>query len=157
MLNIVVDNSGSLIEGGKRFIERTLLRQLREMWFAKNPPEALRLFLLKSTGLNEVTWSADEDVPNAVLSPRGRTSIDDLIAHPWTKDDGVVFLCDYCMLPEERKALRVWVSEMGIRRARLLIVGDGLSVDQTEQGLYTAEQIDGVLTEFLTEDTENAR
>ena len=67
------------------------------------------------------------------------------------------FLCDYCMLPEERKALRVWVGEMGIRRARLLIVGDGLSVDQTEQGLYTAEQIDGVLTEFLTEDTENAR
>ena len=156
MLNIVVDNSGSLIEGGKRFIERTLLRQLREMWFAKNPSEALCLFLLASTGLKEVMWPADEDVPDAVLLPHGHASIDGLIAHPWTKDDGVVLLCDYCMLPEERKALRTWVGKMGIRRARLLIVGDGLSVDQTEQGLYTAEQIDGVLTEFLTEDAENA-
>ena len=56
-----------------------------------------------------------------------------------------------------RKVVVLTKKEMGIRRARLLIVGDGLSVDQTEQGLYTAEQIDGVLTEFLTEDTENAR
>lgn len=155
MLNIVVDNSGSMIEGGKRFIERTLLRELRGLWIERNPIGTFRLFLLTSAGLQEVVWAVDEDVPDAVLHPHGRTSLHELLARNWGKDDGVVLLSDYCMLPEERKALRTWIGEMGTERARLLIVGDGISVNQTEQGLYTAEQVDGVFTGFLAETSKH--
>lgn len=152
MLNIVVDNSGSLIEGGKRFIARTVLRQLREFWLAMNPDGKIRLFLLSDMGLKEVSWPKDKDVPVEVLSPRGRAKINDVVSNLWQQDDGVVLISDYCMLPEDRKTLRAWIDRMGVRRARLVVLGDVLSVDQTEQGVFSAEQVDGVLSGFLAEE-----
>lgn len=153
MLNLVVDNSGSLIEGGKRFIARTVLRQLRDFWLAMNPTGTIRLFLMTDKGLQEVAWTQDQDVPCEVLSPRGRARINDVVSHLWSEDDGVVLISDYCMLPEDRRMLRTWIEQMGVRRARLVVVGDVLSVDQTEQGLFSAEQVDGVLDGFLGETT----
>lgn len=153
MLNLVVDNSGSLIEGGKRFIVRTVLRQLREIWLANNSAEEIRLFLMTGKGLKESAWSKDQDVPSELLFPQGRATIGDVASYPWQEKDGVVLVTDYCMLPEDRKMLRRWIDQMGVRRARIIVVGDVLSVDQTEQGLYSAEQVDGILSGFLGEAT----
>ena len=157
MLNLVVDNSGSLIEGGKRYIERTVLRQLREFWLEKNPSKSLRLFLLAQEGLQEVSWSEDEDVPSEILCPHGRARVTDVVSRQWAEDDGVVLISDYCLLPEDRKALRAWIGQLGVRRARLVVVGDVLSVDQSDQGLFTADQVDGVFDNFLAGNSENER
>jgi hypothetical protein len=145
MLNLVVDNSGSLMEGGRRFIERTVLRQIRESFLQREAPGAIRLFLLSAGGLVEAPWSKDEDVPEAVLRPHGRVSAEAVTDFAWKEDDVVVFISDFCMLPEERKSLDAWIRKMGVTRARVAVVGDVLPVGRTTQGWHSAEQVDGVL------------
>ena len=145
MLNLVADNSGSLMEGGRRFIERTVLRQIRESFLQREASGAIRLFLLSAEGLVETPWPKDEDVPDVVLHPQGRVSMDAVTASAWTEDDAIVFTGDCCMLPEERKRLDAWIQKMGVKRARVVVVGDVLPVDRTTHGWYSAEQVDGVL------------
>lgn len=145
MLNLVVDNSGSLMEGGRRFIERTVLRQIRESFLQREASGAIRLFLLSDGGLVETLWPKDEDVPEAVLRPHGRVSAETVTDFAWTEDDAIVFIGDCCMLPEERKRLNAWIQKMGVKRARVVVVGDVLPVDRTTHGWHSAEQVDGVL------------
>lgn len=153
MLNLVADNSGSLMECGRRFIVRTVLRQLRDFWLEENPAESLRLFLMTADGVRETAWPVDEDVPREILSPQGRAAIDGVVARQWSQADRVVVITDYCMKPKERKALGEWIVRMGVHRARVVVVGDAPDVDQTERGLFSAEQVDGALRGFHEEMT----
>lgn len=147
-LCLIVDNSGSLVEGGRRFIERTVLRHIRRMLAATYPDVELCLYML-SDAMREQDWSSEEDVPEQVLLPNGSLSLDPLLQLAPDDDRRILFVTDYCLEPAGKKRLRRWVESMTTARARLVVVGDSGLVDKRSAGIFTAEQLDGVLDGLL--------
>lgn len=141
VLHVVVDNSGSMTEGGRRFIERTAIRQLDRFLRKKRNSVALKLYVLSAT-LQECVWSRDDEVPDAIIHPHGRMCLDPLGQATIAQDNRIVLITDN---PANRD-LRDWLTLRSTAVARVLIVGGDMDYDLRQKGIYTMDQIDDLLT-----------
>ena len=143
-LNLIVDNSGSMIEGGRRFIERTVVRQFGRYLRTGQIDADARLYLL-SNDLAETSWRPDEDVPAAILSPSGHLNVDALISAPFTADDKIVLITDFCLGTEENRSVREWMARQTTDRVLVVQIGEGVSESKANDGIFAVEQIEGLL------------
>lgn len=144
-LNLVVDNSGSMIEGGRRFIERTIVRQFgRYLRTGKINAEA-RLYLL-SDSLVETAWQPDEDVPAALLSPSGHMNVEVLMSAPSLSSGKTVLISDFCLGTEEEQKIREWMARQTTENVVAVQIGDDASTSRVAEGKFAVEQIEGLLS-----------
>lgn len=147
MLNLVVDNSGSMIEGGRRFVERTVVRQLGRFLRTGAVKSEVRLYLL-SGNLVETSWSPDVDVPPAILSPSGRLNVEALLSAPFLPSAKTVFITDFCFGTEDERKIRDLITQKHSGRVFVVRIGEGASSDRVDDGVFTVERIEGLVREL---------
>ncbi len=144
-LNLVVDNSGSMIEGGRRFIERTVVRQFgRYLRTGKINSEA-RLYLL-SDRLVETAWQPEEDVPDALLSPSGHLNVEVLMSAPSLSSGKTVLISDFCFDTEEEQKIREWMARQTTEKVVAVRIGEDASTSRVAEGKFAVEQIEGLVS-----------
>lgn len=144
-LNLVVDNSGSMIEGGRRFIERTVVRQFGRYLRTGKISAEVRLYLL-SDNLVETAWKPDEDVPAALLSPSGHLNVEALISAPFLSDGKTVLISDFCLGTEEDQKIREWMTRQMTEKVVAVKIGEDASASRVAEGVFAVEQIEGLLS-----------
>lgn len=145
MLNMVVDNSGSMIEGGRRFIERTVVRQLGRYLRTGKINAEVRLYLL-SDSLVETAWKPDEDVPVALLSPSGHLNVEALISAPFILSGKTVLISDFCLGAEEHQKIREWMAQQTTEKVVAVQVGDDPLTSRITEGMFAVEHIEGLVS-----------
>lgn len=143
-LNLVVDNSGSMIEGGRRFIERTVVRQFGRYLRTGKIDAEVRLYLL-SDNLVETAWKPDEDVPAALLSPSGHLNVEALMSAPSLLDGKTVLISDFCLGTEEDQKLQEWMTRQTTEKVVAVRIGEDASTSRVAEGVFAVEQIEGLL------------
>lgn len=144
-LNLVVDNSGSMIEGGRRFIERTVVRQFGRYLRTGKIDADVRLYLL-SDNLVETAWKPDEDVPAALLSPSGHLNVEALMSAPSLWDGKTVLISDFCLGTEEDQKLQEWMTRQTTEKVVAVRIGEDASTSRVAEGVFAVEQIEGLLS-----------
>lgn len=143
-LNLVVDNSGSMIEGGRRFIERTVVRQFGRYLRTGKISAEVRLYLL-SDNLIETAWKPDEDVPAALLSPSGHLNVETLMSAPSLMEGKTVLISDSCLSTEDQK-LQEWMARQTTEKVVVVRIGEDASTSRVAEGVFAVEQIEGLLS-----------
>lgn len=144
-LNLVVDNSGSMIEGGRRFIERTVVRQFGRYLRTGKISAEVRLYLL-SDNLVETAWKPDEDVPAALLSPSGHLNVETLMSAPSLMEGKTVLISDSCLSTEEDQKLQEWMARQTTEKVVVVRIGEDASTSRVAEGVFAVEQIEGLLS-----------
>ena len=144
-LNLVVDNSGGMIEGGRRFVERTVVRQFGRYLRAGRISAEVRLYLL-SDNLVETAWKPDEDVPAALLSPSGHLNVETLVSAPSLLEGKIVLVSDFCFSIEEKKKLQEWMARKTTEKVVAVRIGEDASISRVAEGVFAVEQIEGLLS-----------
>lgn len=144
-LNLVVDNSGSMIEGGRRFIERTVVRQFGRYLRTGKISAEVRLYLL-SDNLIETAWKPDEDVPAALLSPSGHLNVETLMSAPSLMEGKTVLISDSCLSTEEDQKLQEWMARQTTEKVVVVRIGEDASTSRVAEGVFAVEQIEGLLS-----------
>lgn len=74
-INLICDTSGSMVEAGKRFLVRSLVRQVEQlMRFHLIPAANLHLFAWGEE-MEKCIWNVDDEVPPEIISCKGRVDI----------------------------------------------------------------------------------
>jgi hypothetical protein len=144
-LNLVVDNSGSMIEGGRRFIERTVVRQFGRYLRTGKISAEVRLYLL-SDNLVETAWKPDEDVPAALLSPSGHLNVETLMSAPSLMEGKTVLISDSCLSTEEDQKLQEWMARQTTEKVVVVRIGEDALTSRVAEGVFAVEQIEGLLS-----------
>jgi hypothetical protein len=144
-LNLVVDNSGSMIEGGRRFIERTVVRQFGRYLRTGKISAEVRLYLL-SDNLVETAWKPDEDVPAALLFPSGHLNVETLMSAPSLMEGKTVLISDSCLSTEEDQKLQEWMARQTTEKVVVVRIGEDALTSRVAEGVFAVEQIEGLLS-----------
>ena len=134
-----------MIEGGRRFIERTVVRQFGRYLRTGKISAEVRLYLL-SDNLVETAWKPDEDVPAALLSPSGHLNVEALMSASSLLEGKTVLISDFCLSTEEDQKLKEWMARQTAERAVAVRIGEDASTSRVAEGVFAVEQIEGLLS-----------
>lgn len=154
MLNLVCDISGSMSEGGKPFILRTLVMTVAQ-WVRKGYGQAeIRLFAWSSQAHHIQNWSIKDDFPVDMLACHGVTSGAALLQLLGDELSGkVLILTDGFWTRDIAKILSCWQEGLPSDTLRVIQVGADanphLSKGLKNSKVFTAEEVLAVLDNWL--------
>lgn len=154
MLNLVCDISGSMSEGGKPFILRTLVTTVAQ-WVRKGYGQAeIRLFAWSSQAHHIQNWSIKDDFPVDMLACHGGTSGAALLQLLGDELTGkVLILTDGFWTRDVAKTLSRWQEGLPPDTLRVIQVGADanphLSKGLKDAKVFTAEEVLAVLDNWL--------
>ena len=134
-----------MIEGGRRFIARTVVRQFGRYLRTGKISAEVRLYLL-SDNLVETAWKPDEDVPAALLSPSGHLNVETLMSAPSLMEGKTVLISDSCLSTEEDQKLQEWMARQTTEKVVVVRIGEDASTSRVAEGVFAVEQIEGLLS-----------
>ena len=121
---VVCDVSGSMLEGGKRFIVRGLLNQIGQFVRLGYLSDVNVRIATWSNELKILKWSLTDEVPEEILNCRG-SACGDALTHVKSESDSDRFLIlsDGFWSDKTRKDVRAWRSELSETAVRAIRVG----------------------------------
>ena len=121
---VVCDVSGSMLEGGKRFIARGLLHQIGQFVRLGYISDFNVRIATWGNELKVLEWSLTDEVPAEILNCRGSACGDALAQIKSESDsDRILILSDGFWSDRTRMAVRAWRSELGKTAVRAIRIG----------------------------------
>ena len=77
---VICDLSGSMMECGKRFIMRTVLRTISQYYQMLNPGADLRLVTWRDI-IEDIEWNPESGAPETLMECSGRSCVEALRSH----------------------------------------------------------------------------
>lgn len=138
---LVCDTSGSMIEGGKRFIMRGLVRQFEQyLRFGYATNVDLRLVALRDHA-TQLSWHPGDEVPGELLECRGSLEAAELVALLGEDEaDRYLLLTDGFWPDDPRKHLNQWRDALPAEALRIVKVGADSNPKLIGGGVFEAEQ-----------------
>lgn len=141
VLWLVCDASGSMIEGGKRFIIRGLVRQVEQhfrLGYAAMPD--LRLVAWRDQS-SQVAWQPGDEVPGELLDSQGSADAVGLLTMLGQDDsDRYLLLTDGFWSDDSRRAIKRWRDTLPPNALRIIKVGADANPKLIGDGVFEAEQ-----------------
>jgi hypothetical protein len=143
-----------MVEGGKRFIMRTVVRSI-EQYFRLGFGDAAKLRLIAWGDAAEVVaWPKGDDMPPRLLECDGAAAVESLtalIGHP--QDEAIVIITDGYWSKKMRDALKQWRDTLPPKALSIIKTGSDANPLLKGDGIYTSENIFEALDSFKAGDS----
>ena len=140
------DLSGSMMECGKRFIMRTVLRTISQYYLMLNPDADFRLFSWQDTIMKQ-DWSLGDDLPDAFMNCSGTSNVGRLVqAFPSNTDLPIMILSDGYWDDSESQ-FKTWAGSFSEGAIRIVLLGCDAK-DPFAPYMYKAEDLLAALEGF---------
>jgi len=123
VLNLIVDTSGSMIEGGKRLIARGIARQVEQFIRLGYATAEIRLFSAGDSAAS-VDWNPDTEYPDSLLTCSGLLNMSLLLDVLKDSKGKYLFLSDCSWDSRTKRAFMTWLGAMPEDSVRIIQIGN---------------------------------
>lgn len=146
-LTLAVDVSGSMFEGGRRWIARGIVREIEQYVRLGYGKANLRL-VAAGAEPREITWNLDDDVPAAILDCQGPFDMSRLLAFLKDVSGPILYVGDADWPVKATRALGAWLAMRSGDSFRAIVLGD--ERPKVLRGrLFAADEVFAALDGFL--------
>lgn len=147
---LVCDASGSMVEGGKRFIARGWVREVEQYFrLGHASPADLRLVAWRDRAI-QLTWEPGDEVPAGQLECNGQASAEDLTQ---LLGEGVgdryIILSDGYWTDDSRRELKRWRESLYGDALRIIKIGQDANPKLTGPEVFESEDFFAVMDGWL--------
>lgn len=149
-LFLVCDTSGSMSEGGKPFITRTVVKTIAQLMHLAGRKEQIRLCAWGTEAVfNE--WAMTDDYPEHMLVCRGTSSAIALTRLLGDSPDGkILLLTDGFWNSTEARHLKKWRARLPGDWVRIIKIGADANPRLKGMDVFLVEDLFAALDEWLT-------
>lgn len=119
---VCIDVSGSMAEGGKRFIARNAVRTI-EQYVRFGYGQSQVKFLSVSSAVNEIDWNCNEEYPNDFMTANGSFDAKALIDYLRDKKGNVIIVSDLVWDNNSTRLFNKFLKANDWPRVKLLKIG----------------------------------
>jgi hypothetical protein len=140
-LFIICDLSGSMVESGKRFIVRNMVRTIDQYFRLQRSQPEIKLVAWSDEAI-VAKWQPGQEVPDALLACAGDVSGDSLVAKLDDNQEGYfMMLSDGYWSPSSRKAIGSWSRSLPNGHFRILKIGEDADPRLKGPGVFSAKDL----------------
>lgn len=156
-LHLVCDISGSMSDGGKPFIMRTLVTTITQWVLYGYGRTRITLWAWGSEVRRIPDWGTKSEFPVELLSCTGTTNSSSLIQSLGDKPDGQILLfTDGFWSRDDTKTLKRWKDNLPANMLRIIKIGVDANPHLKWSELFSSDELFSVLDGWLEEDEECA-
>ena len=154
-LHLVCDISGSMSEGGKPFIMRTLVTTVAQCELYGYWRAEITLWAWDSEARRIPDWGARSEFPEQLLLCAGTANCSSLIQSFGDKPDGKILLfTDGFWSRDDARALKRWKDSLPSNTLRIIKIGPDANPQLKGLDLFSSEELFSALDGWLQEDEE---
>ncbi len=141
-LHLVCDTSGSMIEGGKPFIMRTLVTSVSQWTLYGHGRTEITLWAWGSEACRIAEWDTDSEFPDELLACAGNANGLSLIQSLGDKPDGkVLILTDGFWSQDDARSLRRWMDRLPSNTLRIIKIGPEANPQLKGMNTFASEEL----------------
>lgn len=148
---VVIDTSGSMIEGGKRLIARGIVRAI-EQFIRLGYASADLVLIGVGDEAAEVGWDANNEFPAELLISRGSFNVTAFTQLLGSQAERVVILTDGSWTRESERMLRKWNDTLPQDTLRIIQIGADTSRFLKDLNVFSTENVFAALDGWLEGD-----
>ncbi len=149
-LFIICDLSGSMVESGKRFIVRNMVRTIDQYFRLQRNQLEIKLIAWSDEAI-VAKWQLGQEVPDALLSCSGSASGDSLITKLSDYPEGYfMMLSDGYWSPSSRKAIGSWSRSLPQGHFRIVKIGEDSDPRLKGPSVFPAEDLLAALKGWIS-------
>lgn len=153
--HLVCDISGSMSDGGKPFIMRTLVTTIAQWVLYGYGRTEIILWAWGSDVRCISDWGARSEFPEELLSCAGTANSSLLIESLGDKPDGkVLLLTDGFWSRDDAKTLKRWKDNFSSNMLRIIKIGADANPQLKGPQVFSSDELFSVLDDWLQEDEE---
>lgn len=138
---LVCDKSGSMIESGKRFVLRNLVRTIDQYYRLQEGQVEIKLVPWGREALIE-KWTPGQEAPEALLQCEGDASGEVLVEKLRGHEDGYfAILTDGYWSPSARKQIAAWSKGLPKNHLRIIKIGEDADPRLKGPSVFDAEDL----------------
>lgn len=143
---LICDTSGSMIEGGKRLIVRSVVRQVEQFFRLGYGTECdLKLVLWSDTAVHHC-WNPGEELARELFDCKGSADGDALVGLvDGQANDRFLILSDGSWSDDTRNAIKRWKSGLNQNALRIVKVGADANAKLMGPDVFDAEDFFGAM------------
>lgn len=154
-LHLVCDISGSMSDGGKPFIMRTLVTTVAQCELYGYGRTEITLWAWGSEARRIPDWGARSEFPEQLLLCAGTANGSSLIQSLGDKPDGKVLLfTDGFWSRDDARALKRWKDNLPSNMLRIIKIGADANPQLKGPDLFSSDELFSALDGWLQEDEE---
>ena len=146
-VTIICDLSGSMMECGKRFIMRTVLRTVDQYFQMLNPDIEIELFGWKED-VKRLDWAPGDRAPDALMNCSGRASVSALTSEVGDCLDVAIVILTDGHWDDSQKQFEGWASSVAANHLRVILLGADANIKTKNDCTFMAEHIFAALEGF---------
>lgn len=149
-LHLVCDISGSMSDGGKPFIMRTLVTSVAQWVLYGNGRTEITLLAWGSEARRIPDWGLRSEFPEVLLSCAGTSNSLSLIQSLGEKPDGkVLILTDGFWTREDARNLRRWMDGLPSNTLRVIKIGTDANPQLKGSEIFASEELFAALDGWM--------
>lgn len=154
-LHLVLDISGSMSDGGKPFIMRTLVTTIAQWVLYGYGRTEITLWAWGSEVRRIPDWGAKSEFPDELLLCTGIANSSSLIKLFGEKPDGkVLLLTDGFWSRDDARTLKRWKDNFSSTMLRIIKIGVDANPQLKGPQVFSSDELFSVLDDWLQEDEE---
>ena len=155
IVHLVCDTSGSMSDGGKSFIMRTLVTTIAQWVSYGYGRTEIALWAWGSEVRRIPGWGTRSEFPEELLSCAGTANGSSLIQSLGDKPDGKVLLfTDGFLSRDDARALKRWKDNLPSNVLRIITIGADANTQLKGPELFSSDELFSALEGWLQEDEE---
>ena len=140
-LYLICERSGSMIESGKRFIVRNIIRTIDQYYRLQRGPSEIKLVAWSDEAI-VAKWQPGQEVPDALLVCKGEASGEALTEKlKSVSGDYAAIITDGYWTSETRRAVGSWSKALGANHLRIIKVGEDADLRMKGPSVFEAEDL----------------
>lgn len=150
ILHLVCDVSGSMADGGKPFIMRTLVTTVAQYSLYGYASAEVALWAWGSEAHRIPDWDARAEVPRELLSCAGSSNSSSLIRSLGNKPDGkILIFTDGFWSRDDAKALKRWKDGLPPNALRIIKIGEDANPQLKWTDIFSSEELFAALDGWI--------
>lgn len=147
---LVCDASGSMVEGGKRFIVRGLVREVEQYFRLGYAPRADLRLVAWQNHVVQLVWQPGDEVPAAQLECEGQADAGELTRLLGAAGgDRYLILSDGYWTDESRRELKRWRESLSGDALRIVKIGADANPKLTGPDVFESEDFFAAMDGWL--------
>lgn len=148
-INLLCDTSGSMAEGGKRYILRNQIRAIDQYYRLLGKNVDIKL-ILWSNNPAVIDWGRGQDVPDGILDCNGRSDMSALIKAIGSDNEGYFAVLSDCFWDSNtRKELSEWSRALRPNHFRIIKIGEDANPSIKGPNVYEGSELIAALEDWV--------